>query len=208
MFLKRKEKNKIKNKQPFVLNYPKLKNIFSMKEFEHYVNTNIFILNKTLIIRNYKNEYSWSRQPWDSFDNVIPSKVLDVMLKEETTIITNANKASNNIIKFINECQCLVKLKIDCHMFYCSSEIKNKGLGRHCDENDNLMIQIYGETLFKVWEKDKCIIEKVLKPGDLCYVPRHVDHLFESKSKRLSLSFPMFFGTEFDINYNDYWIKL
>lgn len=207
MYLKVNEQNKILNKQPFITHYSKLKEIFSLKEFIHYINTQTLILGETFTIINQNNTYRWMRQPWDKFDNVLTSKLVKVMLEEETTIITNANKASNKIIDFINEIQFLVNMATDCHMFYCSKNIVNKGLGRHHDQNDNLMVQIYGKTNVKIWDKKK-VIEKTLIPGDLCYVPRLVDHLFESKSKRLSLSFPMAHNTTTNKDYYNHWIKL
>lgn len=207
MYLKVNEQDKILNKQPFITHYSKLKNIFSLKEFIHYINTETFILDKNFIIRNIKNEYRWQRQTWDKFSNVLNSKLIETMLKEETTIITNANRASVKVINFINEIQDLVNMDTDCHMFYCSKNTESKGLGRHNDKNDNLMLQIHGKTNVKIWDKDK-VIEKTLVPGDLCYVPRLVDHLFKSKTERLSLSFPMAHGTTVNKDYYNYWIKL
>lgn len=207
MYLKVNEQNKILNKQPFITHYSNLKNIFSLKKFINYINTETLILGENFIIINQNNTYRWTRQPWDKFDNILTSKLIQVMLQEETTIITNANRASNKIINFINEIQTLVNMATDCHMFYCSKNTESKGLGRHNDKNDNLMLQVHGKTNVKIWDKDK-VIEKTLVPGDLCYVPRFVDHLFKSKTERLSLSFPMAHGTTVNKDYYNYWIKL
>ena len=88
--------------------------------------------------------------------------------------------------------------------FYCSENIENKGLGRHCDNNYNFIIQIDGTTNLTIWGEE--VIKKTLLPNDVCYIPRLIDHCLESKSKRLSLSFPM--AHETNIKYEEDYINL
>lgn len=206
MYLKSNIRKLIKNRKPFIRKIPSLESFYSKNEFEQYVNTTTFVFGSNLIIRNKNNTYIWDDKPWSNFNNVIPNKILEVILKEETTLLTNCDRASKTIIDFITEVQDETNMITDCHMFYCSSDYKSKGLGKHNDNNDNLMIHIFGKTKVTIWGKDK--IEKVLKPGDLVYVPRKVDHLFESQSERLSLSFPMLYKSKVQKDYNNYWIGL
>jgi len=206
MYLKNNIKKLIKERQPFIKNVPSLKSFYSKDEFEKYVNTTTFVLGSNLIIRNKKHTYIWNDKPWSSFENTIPNKILDVILKEETTLLINCDRASKTIIDFISEVQDETNMITDCHMFYCSKDTEDKGLGRHHDYNDNFMIHIFGKTKVTVWGKNK--IEKVLRPGDIVYVPRKVDHLFESKTERLSLSFPMLYKSKVDKEYNNNWITI
>lgn len=193
---------KIKEKKAFVESG--YTNIFSMKEFEDYINTNIFVLEKNLFIKFQKHKYYWDDKHWDVFGKSIPSEALEVMLKEETCVIVNAKKATKKIYNIVKKLEEINNLETDCHMFYCSSDIKEKGLGKHNDSNDNFIIQIYGTTDLTIWSDP--MINTTLNPGDACYIPRKTDHCLISKSKRLSLSFPMAHNK--NVINKDYWIGL
>ena len=193
---------KIKEKKAFVESG--YTNIFSMKEFEDYINTNIFVLEKNLFIKFQKHKYYWDDKHWDVFGKSIPSEALEVMLKEETCVIVNAKKATKKIYNIVKKLEEINNLETDCHMFYCSSDIKEKGLGKHNDSNDNFIIQIYGTTDLTIWSDP--MINTTLNPGDACYIPRQTDHCLISKSKRLSLSFPMAYNK--NVINKDYWIRL
>tara|TARA_R100000455_G_C6269875_1_gene125564 strand:- start:832 stop:1419 length:588 start_codon:yes stop_codon:yes gene_type:complete len=193
---------KIKEKKAFVESG--YTNIFSMKEFEDYINTNIFVLEKNLFIKFQKHKYYWDDKHWDVFGKSIPSAALEVMLKEETCVIVNAKKATKKIYNIVKKLEEINNLETDCHMFYCSSDIKEKGLGKHNDSNDNFIIQIYGTTDLTIWSDP--MINTTLNPGDACYIPRKTDHCLISKSKRLSLSFPMAYNK--NVINKDYWIRL
>ena len=193
---------KIKEKKAFVESG--YTNIFSMKEFEDYINTNIFVLEKNLFIKFQKHKYYWDDKHWGVFGKSIPSEALEVMLKEETCVIVNAKKATKKIYNIVKKLEEINNLETDCHMFYCSSDIKEKGLGKHNDSNDNFIIQIYGTTDLTIWSDP--MINTTLNPGDACYIPRKTDHCLISKSKRLSLSFPMAYNK--NVINKDYWIRL
>lgn len=195
---------KFKTKKPFIEKIENINEIFDLKSFENYINTNTFVLDKNFHIKYQKNEYYWDRNNWDVFDKIIPSEALDVMLDEETCVITNAKKLNKNIQKIIGYIEDIIKLETDCHLFYCSDKVEDKGLGRHHDKNDNFIMQIYGSTDLTIWGNE--LIEKTLNPGDVFYIPRLTDHCLKSKTKRLSLSFPMAYESK--INRKDYWIKL
>jgi|TARA_R100001015_G_C4587250_1_gene143062 ribosomal protein L16 Arg81 hydroxylase len=197
----------IKEKKPFCINVSNLENLYSKKEFENYINTTHFSINTNLDARRVKKKYVWNANVWDH-KSFVTKQLLEELLKKETIAITLCRKASKNISLFVSELEKLTNLPTDCHMYYCSKETNEKGLSRHNDSNDNLMVQIFGKTLFKVWLNNKIYINKILKPGDLCYVPRKVDHCFESITERLSLSFPMSYPHKVNKNNQDYWITL
>lgn len=207
IILNEKLQKLIKEKKPFCVNVPNLKNLYSKKEFENYINTTHFSVKTNLDARRIKKKYIWKSNVWDH-ESFVTKQLLEELLKKETMAINMCHKASKNISLFISEIETLTNLPTDCHMYYCSQETNEKGLSRHNDSNDNLIVQIFGKTLFKLWLGNKIYIEKILEQGDLCYIPRKTDHCLESKTERLSLSFPMSHPHRVNKDNKNYWISL
>ena len=64
--------------------------------------------------------------------------------------------------------------------------------GIHSDDNDNIIVQCEGVTNFKVWSKsDELLLDVDMESGDAIWIPMYYPHLATSKTKRLSVSFPI-----------------
>lgn len=99
------------------------------------------------------------------------------------------------------------KRSVDSHL-YCSSKKDAYSFECHADNDDNFLVHMIGSVRWTVYatfnkdlgrntatveqEKDMIpVIEEVLYPGDLLYIPRGLFHKAEANSPRVSVSFPV-----------------
>lgn len=64
--------------------------------------------------------------------------------------------------------------------------------GIHKDIPPNIIIQAYGETPWKIWKdrNDPPVIDLILKPGEVLYVPGNLYHAAIPSGQRVSMSIP------------------
>jgi hypothetical protein len=180
-----------------------IKNIFSWKEFETLINLRPFASASRLIFVS-KDKYGWPDQAWLSDLNTYPPSLLKVVLKEKMGYFsdcTRINSKINDISKRLDE---LTGCATDAHIYFSliDNDISNVGFGIHTDSSHNLIVQVEGNTRLEIWDikdtpqknidsLDKSpIIDVILSPGDIVYVPAYFWHRATSKTKRLSISFP------------------
>jgi len=62
----------------------------------------------------------------------------------------------------------------------------------HKDIPPNIIVQIYGETPWKIWKDRDAppVIDLVLKPGEVLYVPNELYHAAIPSGQRVSMSIP------------------
>ena len=120
------------------------------------------------------------------------------------------NPTVNNLCKVIEE-ECDVEA--DMHV-YCSRE-KSSSFCAHWDSPSNFILQVEGQTGWKVfdrigvygkvYEKEENlgppIIDVILNPGDILYIPKMMYHKANPFEKRISISIPCVPGTAMDRNY-------
>ena len=107
----------------------------------------------------------------------------------------------------------------DAHIYFNLADNLDGGFGIHWDFSHNLIVQMEGETQFKVWDdtvvgdrnpaflNEQPIIDVVMQPGDAVFVPMNVFHQAISKSKRMSVSFPISMNND-TANQDRHWIKI
>jgi hypothetical protein len=78
---------------------------------------------------------------------------------------------------------------------------------KHRDTPPNIIIQVEGETPWKVWKDPDSdpVIDLILKPGEALYIPANIYHIAEPNGQRLSMSIPCWTkqNTESSINHTD-----
>ena len=96
----------------------------------------------------------------------------------------------------------------DAHIFYSNNNEKNS-LGKHNDKSNNLILQIEGESSLKVWSKNgDLVIDETMKPNDVVFVPKGINHHVIGLTKRLSISFPMNISSDVYPPQDRTWIEL
>ena len=187
-----------------------LRDIFSLKEFENLVNLRPFISNNRFIVATAnQNEYRWNREAWLSDVNTWPSSLLSDVLKNECIYICDCSKVNrkvNDVCKFFEK---YFKWPTDAHIFFSNTINVKKSLGKHFDESHNLIVQIEGESSLKVWSKnDDLVIDEIMKPNDVVFVPKGTNHHVIGLTKRLSISFPMNISSKAYPPQDRTWIEL
>ena len=187
-----------------------LKNIFSLKEFENLVNLRPFINNKRFIIATAnQNEYRWNREAWLSDVNTWPSSLLSDVLKNECIYIIDCSKVNRKVNAVCNFFEKNFNWPTDAHIFYSNNKNEKNSLGKHNDKSNNLILQIEGESSLKVWSKnDDLIIDEKMKPNDVVFVPKGINHHVIGLTKRLSISFPMNISSKAYPPQDRTWIEL
>lgn len=214
--------DKIRNLEPFyqenAFNVRELNQIFSWNELERLLNLRPFVNNKRFNIMSNKS-YKWDTNPWLSDSNTYPSSLIEEEIKNSLCFITDCSRVTkgvNNIAKHLED---LTNSSVDAHIFFSLTNDK-QGFGIHSDNSHNFILQIEGETNFKVWnieDTDRLhsidkldyepYIDVIMKPGDCIFIPAYLWHIAESCTKRLSVSFPMtIYNNEIKEDRN--WIEL
>jgi hypothetical protein len=197
-----KIKEKIKKLKPFY--EPNcIHDIFSWEQLESILNLRPFTNNNRFKILN--NEfYTWALTQWHTDSTCFPINIIKEEIKNNFCYLTDASKINKKVNEIAFDLEKTTNLSVDAHIFFCLSENLNYGFGIHNDNNDNFIVQIEGQTNFKVWDikakeeekniheiKEKPYIDVVMNKGDVIFIPKKYWHLAESKTKRLSISFPM-----------------
>lgn len=209
--------NNIKKTKPFYIKNV-LNNLFSWKELENLLNLRPFVNTNRLKIINDKS-YNWDNCSWLTEKNSWPPIILQEEIKHNVCYIGDSSRV-NKKINFI--CKILeknLKKPTDAHIYFSFTTKEDEGFGIHNDVCDNLIIQIEGESNIEVWnfeEKSenrfinklntKSFLNVNMKKGDIIFIPRKHWHKVSSKTKRLSISFPM--AENENIFENRNWINL
>lgn len=211
-------KEKIKAGLPF---YERslMTGIFSWKELEVILNLAPFLNANRFHIINNKN-YEWTKNWWKTDVSAYPTDIVKEEIKKHVCYMQDASRASESINKIAGEIEELTYCPTDAHIFFAFNTAVSEGLGIHNDISSNFIVQVEGETNFKVWDivaeedvsnatsmDEEPIIDVVLKSGDVIFIPRKYWHHAISRTPRLSVSFPI--STVGDKSFeNRSWIKL
>ena len=211
-------KNQILKGKPFY-NSDEIHNLFSWHELEKILNLSPFLNDLRFHILNNK-KYEWNKYWWKTDNTAYPTNIIKEEIKHHVCYLQDASKINFSINYLANELESLTKLPTDAHIFFALTTNENEGLGIHNDISSNFIVQVEGETTFKVWDiiadegihniktiEKQPIIEVVMKKGDIIYIPKKYWHHAISKTKRLSVSFPMSF-TDYKICDSREWIHI
>lgn len=211
-------KNKILEGKPFYIENA-VGNVFSWQKLEDLLNLSPFLNDLRFHIINNK-KYEWGRHWWKTDNTAYPTSIVEEEIKHHVCYIQDASRASQSINTIASELETLTGLPTDAHIFFSLTTKEDEGLGIHNDVSNNFIVQVEGETNFKVWDliaKDEeqnkksidviPFIDIVLKPHDIIYIPKKYWHQAISKIKRLSVSFPMSYTEDNSFESRE-WIKL
>ena len=199
-----KIKNKLINlecfyEKKFISDYEEY---FSFKELEKLLNLRPFVNNDRFHIANDKS-YTWNVGKWFSDPNTFPISLIAEEINDNLCHLSDCSRVSKKVNDLAKELEIIFGGETDAHIFFAMEKNNKNGFGIHCDASHNLILQISGETKFEIYDifgipgekkdfsNEKPIVDVLLTPGDIVFVPKHQFHRAISQSKRLSISFPV-----------------
>lgn len=193
------------NKQPQFMK-DALHNVLNIDQFENLINltpfTNDIRFNTSWSIP----QYNWTVPDWSTGINHWPSSLIEHFLDSGTCYLRDCSRINE---KINNICAVLEKhnnVPVDAHVYFTKNKDSKNNFGVHKDEAHNLIIQVQGSTHWQVgsnvykeakknldnfYEDDIILINEILNPGDIIFVPAYVYHSAKSLTKRISISFPI-----------------
>ena len=178
--------------------------LYSWTELESLINirplTNIDRFHTTGNTENLK----WQPSAWLSDVKSIPANCIIPVIEQGVCWISDMSRANKKINTLCNHIEKETGGEVDAHIYF--DLFKNKkgtSLNKHWDKADNIIIQVEGQTNFKVWNiecnegpskihtEEKPIMDVIMSSGDAIFIPKHIVHQATSLSKRLSISIPI-----------------
>jgi ribosomal protein L16 Arg81 hydroxylase len=209
--------NKIKKAKPFYIKNV-LNNLFSWEELEKLLNLRPFVNIDRLKIINNKT-YKWNCCSWLTEKNSWPPDILQKEIKHYVCYIADSSRVNKKINLICKILEKNLKKPTDAHIYFSFTTKNDEGFGIHNDVSDNIIIQIEGESNIEVWDFEeksenrfinelntKSFLNVNMKKGDVIFIPRKHWHRVISKTKRLSISFPM--SENENIQQERNWINL
>lgn len=201
-------------------------NLFSWTELERLLNLRPFTNKKRftsvddlsrewVITHRTKFNSAWLTD-YDSY----PPEVIKYFINNSVCYLRDCSRVNEKINSICAELERLTLHPSDAHIYFCLTDNLGSGFGPHWDNQHNLIIQVEGETHFRIWgkttewnrfrvnePKESPLIDVVMKPGDSVFVPAHYVHCATSLMKRLSVSFPLT-KSDKDLHQSRDWITL
>ena len=194
--------NKVKQRTPFFQKQAINSNIFSWAELEGLLNLRPMVKVDRFFINFIRSDlrptYNWINPNWAT-ENAYPASLIQEEIKKYVCFLIDCSKANRSINEICAQLEDVSKAATDAHIFF-SFITKDLSFDQyvHKDVSDNLIVQIDGKTNFKVWDTicprehfNKPVLDVVMEPGDIIYIPKDIWHGAFSLTKRLSVSFPM-----------------
>lgn len=216
-------KDKIKSLTP-VYETGVFDKFFTWKDLENLLNLRPFINDKRFIVtNNLKQSWSVPTCYWLTEVSSFPPNIISYYVQNYVCYIKDCSRVNEKINSLCNQLELLTGKPTDAHIYFDCTNVEGSGFPPHWDFSDNLIVQMEGESTFKVWDlfakendprtQDKInqspFIDITLKQGDAIFVPSKMWHQAISKTKRLSISFPMNRNLQegYSIQERD-WIKI
>ena len=163
-------------------------------------------INMPLYTKNLEDhEYTWENKftPWVKDNTAIPVEILQKLMLERACYISDCSRISKKINYICKRLESEYR-SADAHIYFSLANKFDKEYGIHYDVSHNFIVQIEGQTRWKIW-KDKAktedrlvdhldvkpMIDEEVFPGDVLFIPRKHWHDANSKTKRISISFPI-----------------
>ncbi len=197
-------------------------NLFSWKELENLVNINPLMNVKRVNIID-SPPLSWKTDCWAMDVNCYPPSLLRSLMENHVCYFNEMSRCTEKINNFSHEIELEYGSAVDAHIYMCKNTSLVHPFGIHYDYCHNIIVQCEGVTNFKVWdigfEKNKednrsnlnitidPFLDVEMYPGDTIFIPAYVPHLADSKTQRLSISFP-FHEKKSEYLQDRTWIKL
>jgi hypothetical protein len=195
--------------------------LFSWSELEILINIRP-LMNSDRVHIVEGGMYSWYNDCWTKDKNCYPPSLLRGLLDSHLCYFSDMSRCTEKINNLAYEIETEYNSSCDAHIYVCRNPNLKHPFGIHYDFSHNVIVQCEGVTNFKVWDmivdnpngiRTNLPIEKppyldvILNPGDAIYIPAYAPHLADSKTSRLSVSFP-FHPEESDYFQDRTWVKL
>ena len=187
----------VKNGSPIVMNWDELNTLINIRPLMACDRVNVLP----------KRDLTWMNDVWTTYTRCFPPSEVKKSIEEGIVIIHEMSRFTEKLNSVAKELEEEYDSPCDAHIFTCGNPDLQHPFGAHYDKSDNKIIQCEGVTNWKVWEpmdgiKDyddaanlevdsDPIIDVDMHPGDVIYVPRDYIHLATTKTRRLSVSFPI-----------------
>lgn len=195
-------KDKILLQEPFFA--PQfIDNLFSWQELERLINLSPMLNDLRFHILN-NSKYEWQAYYWKTDHSAYPLDLVKEEIKKHVCYVQDVSRINKKVNSIVCELEKLTGFPTDAHIFFALTDDKSEGLGLHNDISDNFIVQVEGQTNFKVWDmkaedgvsntdyiNETPMIDIIMNAGDAIYIPKKYWHHAISQSKRLSISFPM-----------------
>ena len=183
-------------------------NIFSWAELEKLLNLRPFVNYKRFHILNDKN-YTWHNPGWSS-DNSYPPSLIEQEIKQYVCYLSDCSRINYRVNELCAKIEQQTGSEVDAHIYFSFYHL-DRDIEKyiHKDKSNNLIIQIDGETNFKIWGKERnsdIIFDVIMQPGDALYIPAGYWHGALSLSRRLSLSIPIS-PHQVELREDRHWIR-
>lgn len=142
----------------------------------------------------------------------VKSELFDILNDGHTMIIADYSWHNEKTNELVKELEDMYDIACDIHV-YCSTK-SSKSFNIHDDLPSNIICQVEGKTRWKVYDNrsshlyniaslpQECkmnpdkyfttVIDEVLEPGDILYIPSRQFHAADPFESRISMSIPCF----------------
>ena len=167
--------------------------LFSWKELEYLINIRpLMTQERSKILFPKETFFEWPSTNWQKDENCYPPTLIRKLIEENVCYFTDMSRCTERINEFAKNIEDEYKRQTDAHIYMCRNPELTHPFGIHSDDNDNIIVQCEGVTNFKVWSKlDELLLDVDMESGDAIWIPMYYPHLATSKTKRLSVSFPI-----------------
>jgi len=117
--------------------------------------------------------------------------IIDSVNQGKTFIILNYSHNNQTTASLMEELTKKFNVHPDIHVY--GGLLGSDSFSIHKDYPPNIIVQVYGETPWKIWKGDITNtpdINIVLKPGEVLYVPGGLYHVASPTTQRVSMSIP------------------
>lgn len=180
-------------------------NLVSWGEIENYLNNPYFYHKDIIHIIDQNGNFKELEEkiyPWSTDSRYSPKEIFENINAGFGFYCSNFNKFSERCNNLSSEIyKNIPNINLDFHV-YGGLKKSSESFAIHRDTSNNIILQIDGESHWKVYNSDfsienrnlnsdenlKLLIDYILRPGDLLYIPVGNYHKCNPLSKRLSIS--------------------
>mgnify|MGYP001198743665 CR=1 FL=1 len=120
----------------------------------------------------------------------IPSFLLHIN-KGETCIVHKTEQRNKKLRQLCIELTHMLKVPVSCNIYLTPAH--QKAFPPHTDPHDVLIVQVAGKKLWHIEEDSKGLKKRILKTGDILYIPRNTLHNAESYRSNVAYSMHLTF---------------
>ena len=189
-----------------------LPDLFSWDELAYLINIRPLLTTKRVKLLDEKGrQFKWMSTGWNLDPNCYPPALIKELLEEMVRYFTDMSRSTEKINDVARSIENTYQRNTDAHIYVCRNPSLEHPFGAHFDDAHNIIVQCEGQTHFKVWKevkvknfdewaksnknlnldiKEDPILDVVMNPGDVLWVPMYYPHHAVSLTPRLSVSFP------------------